>query len=255
MKNMPIGILDSGIGGVTVLKEIIKLLPNEEYIYYSDSLNNPYGDKKKEEIINYVDNIIKYFINNNCKAIVIACNTATAAAIDSMRIKYPNMIFIGIEPAYKMIHDYAKTKKILVMATPSTISSNRFQKLFHKYNNKKTILLPCKSLAHLIEENETEKIEKYLIENLPTNQNIEAVVLGCTHYPIIKEEIKKVLGNVCFYDGSTGLSKQLYKLLATNNLISDSNLKITFIDSANKKEKEKRFLELLNNDIINKKES
>ena len=102
----PIGIFDSGIGGVTVLSEIIKLLPNENYIYYSDSLNNPYGDRENKEIIEICDNITKFLISKNVKAIVIACNTASARAVDFLRQKYNNIPFIAIEPAYKMVNDY-----------------------------------------------------------------------------------------------------------------------------------------------------
>lgn len=114
--NLPIGVFDSGIGGVTVLKEIIKIMPHENYIYYSDSKNNPYGDRSKEEIIEICDNIVKMFIKKNCKAIVIACNTASAKAVETLRKKYPNIPFVAIEPAYKMVYDYAYDKPTLVMA-------------------------------------------------------------------------------------------------------------------------------------------
>ena len=132
-KNKPIGIFDSGIGGVTVLKEIIKILPNENYIYYSDSKNNPYGDKSDEEIINLCDNIIKMMLEKNCKAIVIACNTASAKAAKFLRQKYKELPIIAIEPAYKMVHDYSYDKPTLVMATKGTIESEKFNILFKKF--------------------------------------------------------------------------------------------------------------------------
>lgn len=245
MNNNPIGILDSGIGGVTVLKEILKLLPNENYIYYSDSFNNPYGEKTKEEVINCVDKIMNMFIKNNCKAVVFACNTATALAIDMIRKKYPELIIIGIEPAYKMVHDNAMDKKTLVMATPATIESERFLKLYHNYDNGKTILLPCSGLANLIEIGETKQVNEYLIEHLP-KEKMEVVVLGCTHYPLIKDEIRRVLGDVIFYDGGNGVARQLKKLLLENNLISNSNKgSISFYDSSNSIQKETRFAEIL----------
>ena len=106
-KEKSIGVFDSGIGGVTVLKEIIKILPNENYIYFSDSKNNPYGDKKKEEIINRCDELLKFMLENNCKAIVIACNTASSIAANILRKKYNNIPIIAIEPAYKMVYDYS----------------------------------------------------------------------------------------------------------------------------------------------------
>ena len=242
----PIGILDSGIGGVTVLKEIIKLLPSEDYIYYSDSIHNPYGEKTKEEVFEYVDNIVNYFISNNCKAVVIACNTATALTIDKIRNKYKDLIIIGIEPAYKMVHDYHKTGKTLVMATPATIDSEKFLKLYHNYDNGNTILKACPGLANLIENGKEEEIRKYLEKNLPT-EKIESVVLGCTHYPLIKNEIKEVLGDVTFFDGGKGVANRLLDLLKNNDLLTKELTKsnISFYDSSNLENKKTRFYELL----------
>ena len=157
-----IGILDSGIGGVTVLNEILKLLPNYNYIYYSDSINNPYGDKNTDLVIKYVSRIVDFLIDKGCSIIVFACNTATALTIDIMREKYKDIEFIGIEPAYKMVHDYNNDKKTLIMATPATINSKRFLKLYHDYNNENTILLECPNLASLIEKDSKDEILDYL---------------------------------------------------------------------------------------------
>ena len=124
-----IGIFDSGIGGVTVLKEIIKILPYEDYVYYSDSKNNPYGDKTNEEVQKICDNIVKYLIEQDCKIIVIACNTASTKAVEFLRKKYTKMTFVAIEPAYKMVHDYSYENPTLVMATKGTIESEKFNLL------------------------------------------------------------------------------------------------------------------------------
>lgn len=161
-----IGIFDSGIGGVTVLKEILKVLPNEDYIYYSDSANNPYGDKSDKEILNLCDKIVEKFLKEGCKAIVIACNTASAKAADYLREKYNDMPIIAIEPAYKMVYDYSYENPTLVMATRVTIESEKFNLLYNKYNNHKTFLLSCIGLADIIEDGNNEEIEKYLKENL-----------------------------------------------------------------------------------------
>ncbi len=166
MKHKNIGIFDSGIGGITVLKEIVKILPKENYIYYSDSKNNPYGDKKDNELIKICDDIVKKLINKQCKAIVIACNTASAKAVQYLREKYNDIPFIAIEPAYKMVHDYAFDNPTLVMATKATIESEKFNLLYNKYDNKKTEVLPCVGLADIIEEGNEEKIRKYLNANL-----------------------------------------------------------------------------------------
>ena len=244
-KEESIGIFDSGIGGVTVLKEIIKILPNENYIYYSDSKNNPYGDKSDEEIFNMCDRIVKKFLEQECKAIVIACNTASAKAAKQLREKYPQEIIIAIEPAYKMVHDFAYEKPTLVMATKGTIESEKFHKLYEKYDNHKTYLMACKGLADIIEEGNEEKIQKYLKENLSEYVGkVENVVLGCTHYPLAQEQIAQVLGNVKFFNGAPNLAKHLRDVLEENELInsSQSEGKIDFIDSSNSEYKKERFL-------------
>ena len=250
--NNKIGIFDSGIGGATVLKEILKILPNENYIYFSDSANNPYGDKSDEQINFLCDNIVDFFMQEGCKAIVIACNTASAKSAKFLREKYASIPIIAIEPAYKMVHDYSYNSPTLVMATKGTIESEKFNLLYHKYDNHKTILLPCIGLAELIEEDNTEKIQEYLINHLEKYKGkIENVVLGCTHYPIIQNLIEEVLGQVRFYNGAPYLAKHLKDVLLNNNLINANSLRgnIQFIDSGNNVQKEKRFLEIINANI------
>ncbi len=241
-----IGIFDSGIGGATVLKEILKILPKEEFIYYSDSKNNPYGNKSREEIIQISKNIVEYFIEEKCKIIIIACNTASAIAVETLRKEYPQMTFIAIEPAYKMIHDYVPQETTLVMATKGTIQSEKFNNLYNKYNNYKTYLLPCVGLADIIEQGRIKDINSYLEENLKQYKGkIKNVVLGCTHYPLIKKQIKDVLGEVKFFDGAHSLAIHLKKVLEQNNLLNEGSGEIQFIDSSKNKEKEKRFFEYL----------
>ena len=249
-KNGKIGVFDSGIGGVTVLKEIVKILPNEDYIYYSDSKNNPYGDKTDTEIIKICDNIVKDLLDKDCKIIVIACNTASARAVDYLRKKYKNINFIAIEPAYKMVHDYSFENPTLIMATKGTIESEKFNLLFHKYDNHKTYLLPCVGLADIIEKEDEKALEKYLEEHLePYKGKVKDVVLGCTHYPLIKEQIQNVLGKVEFFEGSNRLAVHLKEVLEKENLLNEQKEKgsIKFIDSSNSKLKEERFLKILNN--------
>lgn len=223
-QNEAIGIFDSGIGGVTVLKEILKELPYEKYIYYSDSVNNPYGDKSQEEIQKICCNIVEYFLKRNCKAIVIACNTASAKAVEFLREKFKEIPIIAIEPAYKMVYDYAFNKDTLVMATKRTIESNKFNNLLKNYNNNKTYLLPCIGLADAIEEADKEKIQEFMKKELAKYAGkVQNVVIGCTHYALIKEEIKNTLGNVQFFYGAKNLALHLKDELQKNGLIKNVN--------------------------------
>ncbi len=247
IKNLPIGIFDSGIGGVTVLRELIKVLPNENYIYYSDSKNNPYGDKEEKEIIKICDDIVKKLLEKNCKMIVIACNTASAISAKYLREKYTKIPILAIEPAFKMINDYAKNEKSIVMATKGTIKSKKFQELANKYYNENTIILPCIGLAEIIEKNDNSEIEKYLEENLRKYKGkVQDIVLGCTHYPLIKDEISNVLGKVNFFDGAKGVAKNAKNILEKRDLLNNQETtEIKFIDSNNNIKKKERFLKFI----------
>lgn len=248
-----IGIFDSGIGGVTVFKEILKQIPNASYIYYSDSKNNPYGEKNKKEIQNICEDIVRIFIKKGCTSIVIACNTASAIASEYLREKFIDIDIIAIEPAYKMVHDFNYDEKTLVMATKGTIESEKFNKLLHKYDNHKTELIACVGLAELIENSEEDKINEYLNENLKKYKGkVKNVVLGCTHYPLIREKIKKELetpeNKITFFDGSERLAKHLKDKIEDEIYIQNNKkeeTKIEFIDSSNDTKKERRFFEIL----------
>lgn len=242
-----IGFIDSGIGGATVLNECIKLNKNFKYIYYSDTKNNPYGDKEEKDIINIVENIVKLLINNNCKIIVIACNTASCVCLEYLREKYNNINFVGIEPAIKVAYDKNKLDTTLVMGTHRTLNSNKFIKNLNRFNkDKKYILHECVGLADIIEDGNLDKIKSYLENNLSQYKDIvSSVVLGCTHYPLIKNEIIRVLGDVNFYDGSIGVSQELNRIINNNNYIGNT-FNIEFINSENNKIKYETFIKYLN---------
>lgn len=250
MRDLPVGFLDSGIGGVSVLREAVKLLPNENYFFFSDSLNNPYGDKSDDEIISRCDEIVQYMLEEKkCKAIVLACNTASAKAAEYLRNKYSDVPIVAIEPAYKMVHDFAPKGFTLVMATRGTLESEKFAALYSKYDNGNTDLLACVGMADLIEQGRFDELDKYLEELLGKYRGrAENVVLGCTHYPLAVENIKKVLGDVRFFDGANGVARQLKRVLEKAELISTSERTgiIDFEDSSISQEekniKHKRFL-------------
>ncbi|MDE5964677.1 MAG: glutamate racemase [Eubacterium sp.] len=249
----PIGFLDSGIGGISVIRKAVRLLPNEDYFFFSDSVNNPYGDKSDEEIISRCDELADFMVNKkSCKAIVLACNTASAKAVSFLREKYSDTPIIAIEPAYKMVHDYNPDGFTLVMATRGTLESEKFHKLFYTYYNNNTSLLACVGLADLIEQEKKEELKAYLERNLHDYKGkVSNVVLGCTHYPLAKAEIKEVLGDVNFFDGADGVSRQLKRVLTEKDLLNNQKSKFTieFVDSSEtpeqQEQKKKRFFDLL----------
>ena len=254
MKNAPVGFLDSGIGGITVLRKAVGVLPFESYRFFSDSLNNPYGDKEDGEIKARCDEIADILINKEgCKALVLACNTASARAAEYLREKYADTPIIAIEPAYKMVHDINPGGFTLVMATRGTLESEKFHRLYYKYNNHKTDLLACVGLADLIEQGREDELKAYL-ENLLGKYagKVENVVLGCTHYPLVKDIIAGVLGDVMFFDGADGVARQLKAVLAAKDLLNPSEEKGTIIftdsspDEETRKQKEERFFRYLN---------
>lgn len=224
MKNK-IGIFDSGIGGLTTLEEIRKLLPNENYIYYADSKHNPYGEKNDEELYKIVKNIVNKLLEKKVKIIIIACNTATTKCIEKLRRDYPKILFVGTEPAIKVACDNGYNNTI-IMATPGTIASERIHSLIAKNqkNNQNIFLLPCEGLANAIETNNHKKTSKLLHKYLDQykDKNIDSIVLGCTHYPHIKKKILNILPNVKLIDGNIGVANRVKYLLEKNKLINKS---------------------------------
>ena len=222
---MKIGIFDSGKGGLTVLNEIKKLLPDYEYIYVGDSKNNPYGEKSEEELIEITTKISKFLICNNCKIIVIACNTATTRCMKTLRKKFPDTIFIGTVPAIKVACDN-NYKNILLLATTATINSKRVEELVkdNKKEGQEIYLKACPNLASSIEADNKEKINSLLNEYLKDykGKNIDCIVLGCTHYPIVKEEINNII-HCNIIDGGYGVAKEVKHQIELNNLILDKS--------------------------------
>lgn len=229
-----IGIFDSGIGGLTILDEIKKAIKHNNIIYYADSINNPYGDKNDKELKIITSKIVDFFIKENIKVIVIACNTATTRCITYLREKYPNIIFIGTEPAIKVACE-KNHHNILVLGTTATINSFSVNKLIktNKRDNQNIYLEACKGLANAIETNNVSKIDDILKKHMSKYENIDSIVLGCTHYPYIKDKIKKYYPKAKVYDSSKGVAKELKrKLLENNILINDGKQKVTIIKNA-----------------------
>lgn len=233
IKNSPIGFFDSGVGGISVLREAVKLMPNEDFIYFGDSKNAPYGTKTTDEVKFLSFQASNYLISKGIKALVVACNTATSAAIEELRNTYTNIPVIGIEPAIKPAVELHRKGKILIMGTPMTLSEKKFNNLVTQYKDNIDILpLPCPGLVELIEDGiiDGDIIKKYLIAKLGNNikEEIAAIVLGCTHYPFVKNEIAKLIGDdVTIIDGGLGTAKQLKRKLSCCELLNNKDTKGT----------------------------
>jgi len=197
--NRPIGIFDSGVGGLSIAKAIAKTLPNESFIYVADTLHSPYGDKSVNFIQNRVNEISQLLLSQSVKALVIACNTATVNAIDQLREKI-NIPIIGVEPAIKPAAQQSLTKNIGILVTQATAENNRFKKLIEQHRNDVQVhIQPCPGLVELIEENkiQTHECDVLLTQYLKVllTKNVDTLVLGCTHYPFLTEKIRNIVGS------------------------------------------------------------
>lgn len=209
---MKIGMFDSGRGGTTVLEAVKKRLPFEEYYYIADSSNCPYGEKSDEELYRIVRGNVEKLLEWGAEIIVVACNTATTRCIARLREDYPEVPFVGTEPAVKLALE-SGFSKVLVLATPNTIRSERMKELV---GNARVDLLACPGLAETIEkyyERDNDKIEAKLSELLEYDESYDAVVLGCTHYPLVREEIQKFYPKAVLLDGAEGVAKRVEEIV------------------------------------------
>ena len=226
----PIGIFDSGVGGLTVAKEIKRLLPNENLIYFGDTKHLPYGDKSKEAIIEYSTKITDFLLKNSCKAIVIACNNATANALKEVQ-----HLVSGAVPIIDVINPVAEKvayeihNNIGVIATKATVSSGLYKKSIRKHNKFiKVDELATPLLVPAIEEGfKNHPITHAIIYNYLSNhrlKNIETLILGCTHYPLLIEEIKQYYGNrVRVIDSPNIVASQLKMIMDKHHLLNTNN--------------------------------
>ena len=217
-ETLPIGVFDSGVGGISILKELVKLMPNENFIYFGDSANAPYGTKSLEQVADLVCKDAEYLYEKGVKALVVACNTATSVGIKILRERYQGVMpVIGIEPALKPAVLSKEHPTVLVMATPMTLREAKFHNLMLRFMEQAEIIpLPCPGLMEFVERGElfSQELEDYLRSLFSPYDKIDAVVLGCTHYPFVKEMIRKVLGNeVMLFDGGEGTARETKRQL------------------------------------------
>lgn len=237
----PIAVFDSGMGGISVLREMAKLMPNEDFIYFGDSVNAPYGTKSLEEVRTLTIGHIRYFIEEkHAKAIAVACNTATSAAVRILRQMYPEVPLVGVEPAIKPAVNSSRHPVIVVMATPRTLMEEKFHNLEHQYEDRATIYpLPCPGLMEYVEQGilNGPELEAFLRRLLSPylDKNITGIVLGCTHYPFVQDTIAKIAGpQVTLFDGSLGTARELLRRLTVAALCQDRSHKgsVTFCNSS-----------------------
>ena len=230
LSSRPIGVMDSGVGGISVLKHVHALLPHEDLIYFADSKYAPYGNKTSAEITARCFEIADFLIAKDVKALVVACNTATAAAIDAMREKY-SMSIIGMEPAVKPAAEASNNGVIGVLATVGTLKSAQFAALLESYGrNVKVVTQACVGLVECIERGELDTPEtKALIRQYTMPllaEGADTIVLGCTHYPFVKDAIREIVGReISLIDTGAAVAKQLKRQLEDKGFLSVSQEK------------------------------
>lgn len=242
---MQIGFFDSGAGGITVLHDTLKILPDEDYIYYADTLNVPYGPKSKEEVKGYIFDAVDFIVRQKVKAIVVACNTATSVAIEDLRAKY-SIPVIGMEPAVKPAVERSRNlnRRVLVTATALTLREEKLQNLITRLDNDHIVdLLPLPGLVRFAERLEFDEqiVLPYLEEQLLGYDlsRYETVVLGCTHFSFFKDMFKKLFpADVSIIDGNSGTANNLKRTLEKMHCVNEGKGNITFYNSGVKVEDE-----------------
>lgn len=234
----PIGVFDSGVGGISTLAEMTRLLPRERFLFYGDTAHAPYGTKPRETVMGYVRDVMETLLAQDVKAVAIACNTATSVAAAALRAEY-DLPIIGMEPALKPAHELRHGGSILVLATPMTLKLEKFQRLMSLYGEG-AVPLPCPGLMELVEREAFGQAKRYLTEHfMPYNLGgVDAVVLGCTHYSFLKPVLKDLLPErIEVLDGNLGTARQLKRVLEERGLLcTEGHGSIDFQTSGNQSE-------------------
>lgn len=237
MDERHIGVFDSGVGGISVLKALVAELPGELFRYFGDSANAPYGTRPEGEVLELTTSAVERMLDEGAKAVVIACNTATSVAARALREAHPDVPIIGIEPALKPAATAFPQGRILVMATPITLRLDKFHELAATYGGScEVVSAACPGLADRIEQGDLDSPDLVeMIDDLvgAYRGSVDAVVLGCTHYPFVRTQIKEVLGDVPFFDGGAGTARQLRRRLARRGLLApdDAQGSVEFLSS------------------------
>ena len=249
-KSSPVAVFDSGVGGISVLRELVRLMPQENYLYFGDSANAPYGDKTTQEVRELTLAAARMLVERGIKALVVACNTATAAAIDQLRQQYPQLVVIGIEPALKLAADRFPQGHIGVMATQVTLREEKFAHQAERFPQTTIELIPAPGLVELIEagEDATPLLQKLLT---PYVGKLDALVLGCTHYPFVAEQIRQILGpQTQLLDGGEGTARQTRRCLEAKGLLNVGSGSVQMENSSCDVRLTQRAMTLLSQEVI-----
>ena len=221
-----IAVFDSGVGGLSVLRHLRRLMPGERFLYYGDSANAPYGVRSRQQVRELTFAAVEMLLNRGIKALVVACNTVTSVAIDQLRARYPELIIVGIEPALKLAADLFPGGGIGVMATPLTLREEKFARLMARCDDHCTIYkIPAPTLVGIVEAGkvDTEQTRQMLRELFePYRGRLDALVLGCTHYPFASHTISHILDDrVAILDGGDGTARETRRRLAAAGLLEN----------------------------------
>ena len=240
-KEAYIAVFDSGVGGISVLRELLRLMPGENYLYYGDSANAPYGKRSTDQVRQLTLDAAQILVSRGIKALVIACNTATAAAINDLREQYPDLIVIGIEPALKVAADRFPGGKVGVMATPVTLREEKFATQLERFPGMDVKRIPVPDLVTLVEQGHTDDaaVEALLQPLLqPYAGQLDAVVLGCTHYPFAAATVSRLLGGkTLVLDGGAGTARETLRRLRQADLLLEGSGSVQIENSAADPEK------------------
>lgn len=216
----PIGVFDSGVGGLSVLSELQKLLPNEDFLYFGDSANVPYGEKTKEQLVNFSENILDWFASQNVKMVVMACNTSSAVTLPYFHGKYDFQVLGLIEPISKFLAGQSYTN-IGLIATNATVQSNAYKDTILKHSDKDVFQVACPGLVQMVEDDKLHTSEakeltlKYITPLL--EKEVDKIILGCTHYPFLSSIINEIVGKDILLNPAEYLAKEAYEKLVQNS--------------------------------------
>ena len=241
-KNAPIGVFDSGVGGISVLRHLVREMPEERFLYFGDSANAPYGTRPTEEIKELTFRAARHLMDQGCKALVLACNTATSVAAKDLRMALPNTVIIGIEPAVKPAALRFPGGTVGVIATPATLrDGSKFTRLVEKYEQDCTVIrIPAPGLVELVEQGKADSPEiEALLQPLlePWRGKLDGLVLGCTHYPFAAPAIQRLLPGTVLFDGGAGTARHTRRRLAEEGLLGDHGVgEVIFENSSGSRE-------------------